>query len=92
MKLRLNPVTPDKIRSDCDKLNSLFNIFENMSDKDVKEINEKFYTACNRARSIAQEYGFDADGLESFYKLQMWLEMYENYADDLVLNLEKTND
>lgn len=88
MKLKLNPVTPDKMRSDCDKLESLFSIFENMSDDEVKEINDKFYITCSRARMIAQEYGFDADGLESFYELQMWLEMYENYSSDLALNLE----
>lgn len=84
MKLKLNPVTPDTIRRDCDKLESLFAIFDSMSDDEVKEINEKFYTACNRARSVAQEYGFDADGLESFYKLQMWLEMCKNYIEDSV--------
>lgn len=78
MKLKLNPVTPDKMRSDCNKLESLFAIFENMSDDEVKGINDDFYTACNRARMIAQEYGFDVDGLEAYYKLKMWLEMFEN--------------
>ena len=81
MKLKMNPITPDKMRSDCDKLESLFSIFNNMTNDEVKEINDEFYTACSCARMIAQEYGFDTEGLESFYKLQMWLDMCESYID-----------
>lgn len=74
MKVNL---TEEQIHSDMQKLSKMFNHFQTMSDEDIEPINKAFYGKLETAWHIALKYEFDHNVVEDFYKLKLWLEMYD---------------
>lgn len=77
MSMKVN-LTEEQIHSDMQKLRKMFNHFQTMSDEEIEPINKEFYGKLETAGHIALEYEFDYNAVEDFYKLKMWLEMFEN--------------
>ncbi|CAH1066795.1 Uncharacterised protein [Acinetobacter phage MD-2021a] len=74
MKVNL---TEEQIHSDMQKLHKMFDYFQTMSDEDIEPINKAFYGKLETAGHIALKYEFDHNVVEDFYKLKLWLEMYD---------------
>lgn len=76
MNMKVN-LTEEQIHSDMQKLRKMFNHFQTMSDEEIEPINKEFYGKLEIVGHIALEYKFDYNAVEDFYKLKLWLEMYD---------------
>lgn len=77
MSMKVN-LTEEQIHSDMQKLRKMFNHFQTMSDEDIELINKEFYGTLETAGKIGLGYEFDHNVVEDFYKLKLWLEMYDH--------------